>query len=78
MSRIGEMKEVLRVEDGCVGNVKSGGVEFFEDNFCHPFSVSWSVPCRFCDEDWVVCGINMHHILQRMADEWSDRIKILN
>lgn len=72
------MNEVLRVEDGCVGNVKSRGVEFLEDNLRHPFSVSWSVPCGLCDEDRVVCRINVHHVFQCMADEWSDRIEILN
>jgi len=75
---MGVMKEALRVEDGGVGNVKSRGIEFFEDNLRHPLPVGWSVPRGLCDEDWVVSGINMHNILQCMADKRSYRIKILN
>lgn len=72
------ISEVLRVEDGCVSDVECRSVEFFEDNLCHPFSIGWSIPCGLCDENWVVGGINTHDILQRMADEWRYRIKILN
>ena len=72
------MKEVLRVEDRCVGNVKSRRVEFLEDDLSHPFSVSRSVPCGLRHENWVVCGINMHYVLQCVTDEWSDWIEILN
>jgi len=75
---MGVMKEALRIEDRGVGNVKSGGIEFLEDNFRHPLPVGWSVPRGLRDEDWVVGRINMHNILQCMANEWSNWIKILN
>jgi hypothetical protein len=69
---------VLRVEDGGVGDVKSRGVKFFEDNLCHPFPVGWSIPCGLCDEYWVVSGIDVHNVLQCMTDEWSYWIKVLD
>jgi len=72
------MKEALRIEDRGVRNVKSRGIEFLEDNFRHPLPVGWSVPRGFCDEDWVVGRINMHNILQCMANERSNWIKILD
>ena len=75
---MGVMKEALRIEDGGVGNVKSRGIEFLEDNLRHSLPVGWSVPRRLCDEDWVVSGINMHNILQCMANKRCYRIKILN
>ena len=75
---MGEMKEALRIEDGGVGNVKSRGIEFFEDNLRHPLPVGWSVPRGLCDKNWVVGWINMHNILQCMANERSDWIKILD
>ena len=75
---MGEMKEALRIEDRGVGNVKGRGIEFLEDNLRHSLPVGWSVPRGLCDEDWVVSRINMHNVLQRMANERSDRIKILN
>jgi hypothetical protein len=75
---MGVIREVLRVQDGGVGDVKGRGVEFLEDNLCHPFPIGWGVPCGLCDENWVVSGINMHNILQCMADEWRYWIEILN
>jgi hypothetical protein len=78
MDCIGVIKETLRVQDRGVGNVKGRSIEFLEDNLCHPFPIGWSVPCGLCDENWVVRGINMHNILQCMADEWRYRIEVLN
>ena len=75
---MGVMKEALRIEDGGVGNVKRGGIEFLEDNLRHSLPVGWSIPRGFCDEYWVVGRINMHDILQCMANERGDWIKILN
>ena len=75
---MGEMKEALRIEDGGIGDVKSGCVEFLKDDLRHPLPVGWSVPRGFCDEDRVVSGINMHNILQCMANKRSYWVKILD
>lgn len=72
------MREVLRVQDGGVGNVKSRSIEFLEDDLCHPFPIGWGIPGGLCDENWVVDGVDTHNVLQCMADEWCYRVKILN
>lgn len=75
---MGVTRDNLRVQDGGVGDIKCGSVEFFENNLRHSFTVGWSVPGGFCDEDWVVGWINAHNVLQCMTDEWSYRIEIFD
>ena len=56
----------IQREHGLDGDVHSGGVEGFEHDLCHLFSVGLWIQRCFCQHDFMIPGINVELVEKRV------------